>query len=204
MAPPVGLILGHSFIHGLSQHIDSHHAATPGQVAHRLKLDHIIDKIYLHGQRGALVCSPSYELPHRILKQAKPDFVILELGTNDLAAGFSPFQVANRLEAIGCQLKSHYHVTSVTFCAILNRQAQLHNLTPDQFATAAYETNNYLRHYAAGTPNYRYHKHPGFWTPHISTWSRDGIHPNTTAGRRKYITSIRQAAFHALESFTSS
>ena len=73
----------------------------------------------------------SYQLPHCILCQSKPDFVILR--TNDLAAGFSPFQVANRREAKACQLKSHYHVTSVTFCAIRNRQAQLQNLTSDQF-----------------------------------------------------------------------
>ena len=81
----------------------------------------------------------------------------------------------------------------------------LQNVTHDQFATAANTTNNHLRYYATGTPNYHYHKHPGFWTPHISTWSRDGIHPNTTAGRRKlkYITSIHQAALHTLESFTS-
>lgn len=204
MAPPVGLILGHSFVAGLLHHLDHNGQDNGQQLAKKLNIDNIVQEIHLHGQRGALISSPSYTLPHSLLTQVKPDFVILDLGTNDLANGTSPFTVAAQLTDLADKLRSRYHVSQVMICSVINRTSHLRTMTPQQFASAAYQCNGYLRDLADISPHTTYHVHKGFWMDPDQNWSTDGLHPNTPAGRAKYIKSIRRAVFLALESFTSS
>ena len=56
-----------------------------------------------------------------------------------------------------------------------------------------YDYNDCLCHYAIGHPQINYHKHLGFSTTPIAEWSRDGIHPNTALGHKKYVSSTRRA-----------
>lgn len=202
MAPPVGLLLGHSFVHGLLSHLTAGSSATGATIARKLHVSNILHAFHMHGQRGAQICNDDFLLPHSLITRVKPDFVILDYGTNDLAAGTPPFTVATKLMHLAHQLRSQYHVACVMICSTLNRDCHLSTMTPSQFATAAYELNNYLRHLTQTEPKVNYHLHKGFWDTPVSAWSRDGIHPNGPAGRKRYIKSIRKAIFHALQSFT--
>ena len=203
MAPPVGLVIGHSFVQGLQQHLDPTNQATPSDFARKLSLEKIVQKFHIHGHRGACITSKSYSLPHRLLTQSKPDFAILDLGSNDLASRVAPLQVATALIELADVLRHRYHIRTIMVCSIVNRKAHLKDITPEEFQTAAYETNNYLQNYADSHPHITYHVHKGFWAHPIDSWSRDGVHPNTPAGRTKYIKSIRKAVFLALQTFTS-
>ena len=203
MAPPVGLLIGHSFVHSLASHLSPDSQPSGSYLARKLNLNKIIDELHMHGERGSRICSSSFALPHRLLKQVKPDFVILEFGTNDLAIGTHPFEVAAKLNRLADRLRSQYHVRTVVICSILYRQSNIHSLTPDQFKDAAFDTNNFIKKSTAASHRTIYHVHKGFWTTPISQWSRDGIHPNSFHGRKNYKKSIRCAVFSALQTFTS-
>ena len=203
MAPPVGMLIGHSFVQGLQQHLDPRNQASPSEMARKLSVHRIIHSFHFYGQRGAQVCSRSFVLPHRLLTHTNPDFVILDLGSNDLASGIPPFQVATKLLELADILRSRYHVNTVIIASVLHRETHLRHITPAQFSTAAYQTNNYLKNFADTHPHVFYHLHKGFWAHPSDTWSRDGVHPNTQAGRKKYVKSVRKAVFAALQTFTS-
>lgn len=206
MAPPVGLLIGHSFVHGLMAHLKIDNHTTGRAIAKEMNLSRIIQSLHMHGERGAKVCpqaahSQQYSLPHSLLRRAKPDFVIIDLGTNDLACNIPPFEIATKLFQLATDLITQYHVTAVVICSIINRERHI-SMTPPEFATAAFQLNNYLKHLAETEPRVMYHPHKGFWDSPVTTWSRDGIHPNATLGRKRYVKSIRKAVFAALQSFT--
>ena len=204
MAPPVGIVIGHSFVHGLLKHLTQDSSPSPTNIAHRLRLSQILAGLHLYGERGARVCSRSYHLPHRLLQTVKPDFVILDLGTNDIALGAAPFDVASKIISLAETLRTRYFVNHIMVCSLIERNRHLFAMSPQQFSTAAYEVNNYLKHFAHADPHITYHGHKGFWSQDISFWSRDGVHPNSTTGRDCYKKSIGRAVFRALEPFTTS
>ena len=202
MAPPVGLLLGHSFVQGLHSHLTHTTRDSPTAISRSLQLHHIVRELHIHGERGARICSSSFTLPHRLLLQIRPDFVILDYGTNDLVSGSSPFQVAAKMVKIAERLRTQYSVRSVVICSVINRHSHLRSLTTEKFADAALKLNLLLKDYAGTHPCTFYQNHKGFWTTPVSSWSRDGVHPNTSLGRKRYIKSIRKASFLALQSIT--
>ena len=62
--------------------------------------------------------------------------------------------------------------------------------------------NNYLLNLCAVENVLSYHVHKRFWTNSISEWSRDGIHPNNSVGRKKYKQSVRIAVFRSITNIT--
>lgn len=204
MSPPVGLLLGHSFVHSLHSHLTPDNSLSGAAIARKLNIEQIIQEFHMQGDRGARVCSSAFTLPHRLLQRLRPDFVILDYGTNDLAIGTPPFEVAAKLVELAEKLRKQYHVAAVAICSIINRDRGIYNLSPSQFAAAAYQVNNYLRNFVQADLRTHYHVHKGFWTTPIAQWSRDGIHPNSKHGRKLYIRSIRKAVMHTLQSFTQS
>ena len=202
MAPPVGLLIGHSFVHSLMTHLSFDSQPTGSFLARKLNIERIVSQFHMHGERGSRICSRSFTLPHRLLQRVKPDFVILDFGTNDIVNGTHPFDVAAKLLQLADRFHSQYHVNTVVICSVINRQSRLNDLSPSQFASAAFDLNDFVKQSTAASPRTIYHLHKGFWEDPISVWSRDGIHPNATLGRKRYIKSIRRAAFTALQNFT--
>lgn len=204
MASPVGLVLGHSFVHSIHSHLKNSSHNSPADIARTLHLHYIISELHMHGIRGARICHTSFSIPHDLLLQSTPDFVILDFGSNDLASGSSPFQVASRLIQLAERLRSQYHVRSIVICSVLHRQAHLRTLSPQQFSAAALQLNSLMKDYAGTDPLTFYHNHKGFWTTPVQAWSRDGVHPNSTLGRKRYSKSLRKASFLALQGLTRS
>jgi lysophospholipase L1-like esterase len=143
------------------------------------------------------VTHPNFSLPHGDLQRYSPDFVILEFGTNDIVNGADPLNIATTIIDIANNLINQYGVHQVFVCSILYRSHKLHGMDPLHFKSQAIKVNSYLRNMCADERYLAFHNHRGFWEAPIHVWSRDGVHPNTTQGRKKYLGSIRQAIFLA-------
>lgn len=85
------------------------------------------------------------------------------------------------------------YVQRVLVCSLLVRSDKTGCLTLDQFNSNISKCNHYLKVFAASESEVAYHSHQGFWTVPVGVWSRDGLHPNTAAGRKKYQVSLRRA-----------
>ena len=99
------------------------------------------------GQRGSTVVKSaktkgSYILPASLLKRETPTLAVLELGTNDLASGAPPLEVATAIMDIANCLVEEYQLRHVTVRQIINRKS---GIAPAQFAELAYKTNMYLK-----------------------------------------------------------
>ena len=206
MAAPVDslAILGHSFIEGTYRHLQgSQHHCTSSYIAKKMQLENLVKRVYMCGQRGSTVVKSaktkgSYILPASLLKRETPTLAVLELGTNDLASGAPPLEVATAIMDIANCLVEEYGLKHVTVCQIINRKSGIGHLTPAQFAELAYKTNMYLKNICEGESTLSYHVHQGFWADEDMTWSRDGIHPNSARGRKLYIKSLRRSVFKAI------
>ena len=195
-------VLGHSFVEGTEHHLRGGLSSLTGsETAKRLHLSNLVKRVYLLGQRGAAVSHPVhnlYSLPSTLLNRVRPSYAIVDLGSNDLAAGVAPLEVATKLVDLANLLIEDHGLTHVTLCQILKRNSGLGHLTQAQFADLAYQTNNYLRIMCEGEVSLSYHVHQGFWDRDVTIWSQDGIHPNRREGRKLYIKSLRRALFKAI------
>ncbi len=88
------------------------------------------------------------------------------------------------------------------FISVLPRLGNLKKISALDFRVAMTEVNSLLQMYAKQEFWSFYHKHKGLWEIEeegkkrvlpIDTWSKDGIHPNTTWGRAQYKDSLRAA-----------
>jgi len=165
-------------------------------MAKQFRVDHRVPHLHLVGERGIKVTSTF--IPHTV-SLIQPDFVIIDVGTNDLAAGATPLSVASTLFEVCTSLILHHAVLHVTLCSALYRDSNIHT-TPQLFKHNVNLFNTILSDLCFVDPQIDYHTHRGFWASPIEEWSRDGIHPNTSVGRQKYKTSIRSAVYNTLKS----
>ena len=199
-----GLLYGHSFVYGLQQHLEHIGVCTPSEVAKHLKVNDHIEALHLFGERGLGMQAHNFAVPHELLLELCPDFVILNIGGNDLAQGTSPLVVASAVVQLGEGLVRDYAVRDVIICSAIPRTGHLHGITPDLYTANTAQFNKCLRHFCDVDPTLHYHTHRGFWNNDITMWSHDGCHPNTPAGRRKYKQSIRLAVHRQLARTTCS
>ena len=95
---------------------------SPEQVADHLEISYRIYKVVLSGISGAQICIPYGVLPHGLLRHYRPDVVILQIGTNDLAAGKSPAWVSYEVMNQARTLLEVYNVQYVIVCSALFRE----------------------------------------------------------------------------------
>ena len=199
-----GLLYGHSFVYGLQQRLEHIGVCTPSEVAKHLKVNDHIEALHLFGERGLGMQAHNFAVPHELLLELCPDFVILNIGGNDLAQGTSPLVVASAVVQLGERLVRDYAVRGVIICSVIPRTGHLHGITPDLYTANTAQFNKCLPHFCDVDPTLHYHTHRGFWNNDITMWSHDGCHPNTPAGRRKYKQSIRLAVHRQLARTTCS
>ena len=87
----------------------------------------------------------------------------------------------------------------ITICSAIYREDKFDN-NKLKLRDTIKQYNGFLAHLCEVEPRIRYHVHSGYWLHSVSTWSRDGIHPNTILGRKKYKRSLRSAVFKAITS----
>ena len=200
-----GCVVGHSFVSGLRSHLAGRPNANgtsiglnSQDIAYRLRLEHLIDSIHLIGNRGAKIVDPNFSLPYDELLHIRPGIVIIDLGTNDLAAGTPPIVVAVKVVDIAIDMMRNIHsIKYIQICSAINRDSNL-RISNQDMCSAVQQFNRYVRHLCDVEPRVGYHVLKGFWLDPIQIWSRDGIHPNTVTGRRRYKRALRSAFFKAI------
>ncbi len=174
--------MGHSNVSGCYDYymnkFDYVHPSVRDQyIAHDLYVDHNFKNVFLVGQSRAT--TKSIPVPYLFASHVYPDLVILELGSNDIVNGETPYIVAERIFAIGEKIHSLYG-SLVGFISVLPRLGNLRKITPLDFNFAMTEVNNSLQMYAKRKYWSFYHKHKGFWEIEeegnkrvrpINTWS---------------------------------
>ena len=190
------IVIGHSFVSGLEHHfrnLNHGYSMFPDQIADELRISDRVARVILSGVPGAQICTFASTLPHFLLRQERPDLAILQVGTNDLAAGRCPAWVATETLNQAQTLLDVYNVQHVTICSALFRERGV--VEGLNFRHTILEYNDRLFFACRGQQAIDYHSHDGFWTTPVSVWSRDGIHPNSYRGRVLYKKSLRQALF---------
>jgi hypothetical protein len=198
----VGLVLGHSFVKSFHHHIANKIGSfSPHRLAEHLQVHHLVKDLHFAGYGGACAMSDPLPFSSRKIRSIRPDFIVLDLGSNDLASGTPPLDLAVRIVDIAKFLVEHYHVRHVAICSLVNRTAGL-SISEHEFQARAFSCNKYLMDLCEDEPRVHYFVHKGFWQYPVDQWSDDGIHPRTRTGRKKYMASIRKAVFKTLEKFT--
>jgi hypothetical protein len=203
----VGCLIGHSFVSGLHQHLSGrlHHYATPRDCAKELKISNLVKDLHLIGMRGATIVNNPMLIPKNELLVTKPDFVIINCGTNDMAKGIPPLNVAMELFETAQKLLLESEIKHVILCSAIYRSKGLHFHSETEFCSVVDIFNQVLSDMCGEEKHITYHTHRGFWRTETGTslptnvWSNDGIHPNTVVGRKKYKRSIRDAVFNVLK-----
>ena len=186
-------VLGHSFVSGLLHHLSAGGGSNPSptQIAKQLKLDKLISEFHLIGERGAKILNSNFALPP--LHFIQPDIIILQYGSNDLAAGSPPLSVATRIVDIAHLLLRKYpSIKAVVVLSILPRTNII------QLNDNIFKCNGFLDNYCEVESKIHYKALQGFWDKPISAWSRDSIHPNSRHGRTTYKNNLRRVIFATL------
>lgn len=165
-------------------------------MARAMRLNNIIDKLYIRGIRGlSATNSNSYlSIPTTILRQ-RPTYLIVNIGTNDLASGICPLEVASTIVDCVHTIIRDWDIKHVYLCSALPRTTRIGQNTQAQFQELVYRFNHYLQTLCETEHNITYWLHRGFSKIPVAQWSLDGIHPNSTHGRQKFKSSMRHAVF---------
>ncbi len=81
-------------------------------------------------------------LPVFALRNQRPELVIMEMGTNDIANAFAV--IVETLIDIGLILLEEYNVKHVILYSCLKREKNLHTLSSSQFEDLVYSLNTEL------------------------------------------------------------
>ena len=187
------LIVGHSFIRRLE---DYHwRLTTEAQAPTPFPLSG--HNVHFLGIGGATLTGPkSRQLQQRLTPSlaGKCDLVYIALGTNDLAQGSLPSQVAQHLVSLANYLMLGLEVKCVILEQIIPR---CENKFPG-FRLLAQQTNEAIQDLLATSEyqNIKIWKHTGFWNPQTPLLCKDGVHFNQV-GMYKYWRSVRGAILWA-------
>ena len=179
--PTKVLVLGHSFVCRLHDHLDRSANASFGL----RPAGHVVKLVGLRGLRFPrllrnlrAVCEPGYHL------------VLLDFGTNDLAAGCSAELLADRVIAVAETLLGTYGVKRVVVMEVFPRTHGRYRYPPT-FNLEARRYNILIRDRLSSSPQIHFHHHQGL----VANWQQylvDGVHL-TERGLAKYSTSVRRA-----------
>ena len=175
------LVLGHSFVRRLHDHLDRSAYASFGlrPAGHVVKLVGMSCLRFPRLLRNLrAVCEPGYDL------------VLLDFGTNDLAAGCGAELLADRVIAVSETLLCSYGVKRVVVMEVFPHTHGRYRCPP-AFNLEARRYNILIRDRLSSHPQIHFHHHQGL----VANWQQylvDGIHLNDR-GMAKYSTSVRRA-----------
>ena len=170
------LILGHSFIRRLREHITS--SQDNGYTA---KLGILTPEFFCkwHGVGGRTIAKVvKYDLG--VVKDFGPDIIILQLGSNDLVDS-TALTVGSDIEDLVVLLHDHYKVDLICVCQTLRRSS-----LEVMFNKNVSLLTRYLKAVLEPIPYAFFWSHRGFWTTKSQFLSRDGVHLNGGGQHKLY------------------
>ena len=191
-------LLGHSFVSGLLHHLSNNLSEpTPLQISEMLRLDNLVREFHLFGKRGTMLFNQSFQLPYSNLQYIQPDLVMLQYGSNDLAAGITPLEVSAKVVDLAREII--INVISVQKVVVLSALCRSESQPLNE---KIYQYNGLLKDFCEVEENISCKCLQGFWQDPISMWSRDNIHPNTKLGRKRYKNDLRRVIFSTMPSIS--
>lgn len=189
-APSI-LILGHSFVRRLRDDLAAQFDTRAAPNFHIPESGHVS----LLGTGGRTVDKVlKYDLS--LVQQYKPDILILELGTNDLAL-HAPEVVGSKIDDLVHLLRDKYRVRVVVVCQVINRNLPHTHLPDSEFNVKAALLRQYLSVVLAEEQGICVWEHREFFRPDRVLLSPDGVHCNAK-GQYCLYRSYRGAILKAL------
>ena len=189
---PKVLVLGHSFVKRL--YFDLLYGRIPRANLH-FGLENRAN-IRLHGIGGRTVAKlVAYDLD--VVRTFRPDIVVLEIGTNDLAQGIPPETVGSSIDDLIKTLTETLGVAIVCVCHVIPRCDS--SLQSSTFAYRARLLCNYLEVVLESLSGFFCWRHKLFTHPGKDLYV-DDVHLNLR-GQTSLYRSYRGALLHALKLF---
>ena len=181
MSSPRVLILGHSFVRRLRSFLASSHVYSSD-----VGLSDSAD-ISLFGVCGRTV-DKVIQFDLDVVRNSKPDIVILELGTNDLTS-LPPESVGSELEELVQSLHCEFDVRVIAVFQVIKRITPFSRL-PDFTELLGAQAASLFTSNSRATSHSR---HIGVWKSSRNMYLREGVHLNTL-GLIKLYRSYREGA----------
>ena len=185
---PVNVMLyGHSFVTHLKDYI----AALPSYMWN-LGMDYDKANVSYMGLGGATVDRLRRTARLDALQRQRPEVVIVEAGTNDLARDYlSPSDVCEEMlnlvrDIIDCQVRE------VVVCQVILRGAEGMQRAVPEFPEKVFEYNHRIEDALQYQPRVSFWHHRNLWDIEIEDHVEDGTHLNDL-GHKKIYRSIRGA-----------
>lgn len=197
------LLIGHSFIRRLvgdsllTSAVDVRFENTAISLSRNLELDfHFSGGLYTICKNINLI-HHLYDTVHRI-RDLLPDIIVIELGSNDIANltntnSSECLRLADQL----VEFAKHCIASKLTKAVIINsvipRNSRI-SCSAEQFIKNITIFNNCVRRFCNAAEQLYFNKIRGFYHPQKINnfwWSSDGIHCNTTEGKRMYRARLR-------------
>ena len=199
------VLIGHSFIRRIVKsafpHIgtDINTVSIAQQFAEQLDIDHHFQHVFTLSRSTNLV----EHLQDNLLTVTSycPDTVLIEIGSNDLShlTSFDPSSCLNLASAVfDFAIELSRTTKSVIIHSIIPRYSRI-STTPTIFYKNCTCYNRLLRQFCNTEQTIHFSKLKGFFaqTDHNTSakpsWTLDGIHCNTAAGKRKYKARLRHS-----------
>ena len=218
---PDVLLVGHSFIRRLRDHLSPHEHGKRGRdisesrphlakaAAHSANIADCVRGVYTSSQRINLI-SDLWKSESTAIS-IRPSFVLLHVGSNDLAQMTHVNKTSAENSAMlvvdfANSLVNDLGVNRVIFNSVVPRDSSNMRCTADVFSTNMHHFNSVLLKEADKHKHLIYNHLHGFYKVKvdnkdlplaISTWSHDGIHCNETA-MTKYVQRTRFGIISAL------
>lgn len=195
------MVLGHSFVDRLHCAYASEARVTylEEHIAQDLKVAFIYRQVFFLGYRGLTIGKLS--CPEYFFSLVRPARLVLDIGTNDIAQGSSGFSAANSVfsSVISPPFPDNLEIV---FLSVVPRQAGFRGVPLTFFQEERLIFNRTLSQLCDSHPRTLFCRQKGFaeWdlqgkkVPRdMSTWSKDGIHPDSGEGMRLYKRSLSRA-----------
>ena len=153
---------------GLHHHMSVNYHLSPQEVSHSLKLDHSVEDFHLIGKNGSKIMNSIFSLLHELITDFQPALLFLQYGSNDLAAGREPSEVAKKIVDLAKELLQLHTIKKMAILSALPRGSM-----------TIYTYNGYIKNHCEIKDHICYKSLQGFWTSDIYTWSPDTINLNT-------------------------
>ena len=122
------------------------------------------------------------------------DFIIIDIGTNDLCSNVSGADLARDLVSRASDVLLHtLTLKHISFNLVVKR-LKCRQRSVDAFDLERVAFNNELK-YLCQTHHQLSYFDSKLYDDEIALWSGDGIHPTTYFGKKKYVAAVRKQIF---------
>lgn len=191
-----GILFGHSFIERFGEHLNVIRGDEQRSNQDLLGLSELVDSLEVIGRSGAqLDYFESFCKAMRDHRYGTIDFLVVDMGSNDLDQKKNPLALTKRMVELGHELIEGSFVQSIVFMHVAAR-AQSHS---NRFAKDRQIFNDELSKLVEHEKQLSYHEMTNFTEDTIDRWSSDGIHPITEIGFQMYFHAIQRAVLTAIK-----